>query len=65
MWRVIHTDNFGGDYPDEKFVEGLPVMNEKQAEKLATLLNSFCHENHPRFYKSVRHGYKLIGGFEP
>ena len=64
-WRVVNTDNFGGDYPDEKFVEGGPTMTQEQAEALASLLNSFCPEHHYRFWKAVPPDYKLQPGFEP
>lgn len=64
-WRVVETDNFGGDYPNEKFVENLPSMNEKQAEMLAYLINTFTRETTDRFWKVVPGNYELQTGFEP
>lgn len=63
--RVVQTDNFGRDYPNERFVEGIPFMNKDQAEQLAQLLNSFVPTNHNRYWKVVNHDYELSPGFEP
>lgn len=64
-WKIIDTDNFGGDYPNERFVEPLPLMSEKQADMLCYLINSFTRENNNRFWKAVPTDYKLQPGFEP
>jgi hypothetical protein len=37
-YKIIETDNFGGDYPDEKFVN-LPAATKEEAERLADLIN--------------------------
>lgn len=64
---VVDTDNFGGDYPDEKFV--VPCWLRKEtADAIAKLLND---ENGPnpdysaRLFKVVERGYKLQPGFKP
>ena len=60
--RVVDTDNFGGDYPDEKFVG--EQMSREEAEALADKLNGkslFA----PRYYKVVPDDYILRPGFEP
>ena len=63
--KIIETDNFGRDYPDEKFVN-LPWMTEDQAIKVASLLNSiFSGNNAPRYWQVVEDDYKLQPGFEP
>jgi len=64
--KIVETDNFGGDYPDEKFVN-LPRVNINEAESLCSLINEiFCADDHaPRFWKMVEDDYKLIPGFEP
>lgn len=63
--KIVNTDNYGGDYPDEKFVEPIPWLTEEQAEAFASLLNSVTPENSPRFYKVVENDYVLQPGFEP
>ena len=36
--KIIYTDNFNGDYPDEKFVTELPRLNQEQADKRIPIL---------------------------
>lgn len=68
IWfKIVETDNFGGDYPDEKFVN-LPSMSKKNADMVADAINAalcphaeFCH----RFWKVVPENYVLQPGFEP
>ena len=66
-FRVVDTDNFDGDYPDEKFVG--PYLPEKAASMVANALNSSSGPNADRFYKVVPspidNPYKLQPGFEP
>ena len=66
MFRIIETDNFGGDYPDERFVN-LPPCGEKDARKLAKTINSvFCtHPSATRYWRVVPDDYKLQPGFTP
>lgn len=68
VFRVVDTDNFDGDYPDEKFVG--PRLTRKDAEAVAAA----CNRNGSgpladRFFKlvedSVAKPYKLQPGFEP
>lgn len=65
--KIIHTDNFGGDYPDEKFVEGLPSMTWAQAMKISTAINETLNPDGrgSRYWKVVPQDYVLVGGFEP
>ena len=63
--RLIHTDNFGGDWPDEKFVTELPALNEATLNKIAAMINSDLGPTSHRYYKVVPEDYVLIGGFEP
>jgi hypothetical protein len=70
MAKIIHTDNFGGDYPDEKFVTGLPVMNKEQADLICAAINTVAHHGcgdigGARHYRVVDNGYELKPGFEP
>jgi hypothetical protein len=30
MAKIVNTDNFGGDYPNERFVKNLPVFSPGQ-----------------------------------
>jgi len=63
--KVIETDNFGGDYPDEKFVN-VPIMDETQAESLCIFLNTmFGGVQRRRIWQTVPDDYKLQPGFQP
>ena len=65
MFKIVETDNFGGDYPNEKFLN-LPPMREEVAKHLVDDINLACSGEHaPRFWKAVPHDYKLQPGFEP
>lgn len=63
--KVIETDNFGGDYPDERCVQG--GLTEKTAQHIARLINyELCnHPNANRYWQVVDDGYVLKPGFEP
>ena len=63
--KIIHTDNFGGDYPNEKFVEGLPRMTEEHAKSITEAINKGLPPNYPRWYKVVPEDYVLQPDFEP
>jgi len=54
--RIVETDNFGGDYPDENFL--LQPMSRESAKQIAG-------EMYPRFWKIVDDDYELRPGFEP
>ena len=62
-YRIVETDNYGGDYPDEKFVN-IPSFSQKEdAKKIADSLNKhFCRS---RYWKVVEADYILKPGFEP
>ena len=62
--RIVDTDNFGGDYPNERFV--LFQMGEVAAKEVAAVLNKhFCSDYSSRYYKVVEDDYELVGAFEP
>ena len=63
--KIVNTDNFGGDYPDEKFVEGLPRLTKTHAEAICAAINAGLPETHSRYYKVVPDDYELQPGFEP
>lgn len=60
--RIVDTDNFGGDYPNEKFL--LWQMNERDCQAVCDILNDRAGPNASRFYKVVPNDYILQPGFE-
>lgn len=64
MPKIVETDNFNGDYPDEKFVN-LPPMSKDHAQAVAKAINAGFGHSHPRFWKVVDNDYQLQPGFEP
>jgi predicted YcjX-like family ATPase len=62
--KIVETDSFAGDYPDEKFLN-LPLMDKEHAEKVADAINNGFPEQCSRYWKVVENDYKLLPGFEP
>jgi len=63
--RIVETDNFGGDYPDEKFLN-LPNMQETHANKVCAAINdALASPESRRYWKVVKNNYVLRPGFEP
>lgn len=63
--KIIETDNYGRDYPDERFIVALSLP-VNAAEEIATILND--HLSGPfssRYYRAVKDDYQLQPGFEP
>ena len=56
-YAIVETDNYAGDYPDEKFVEPLPFLNEENANKIADSINSTIIQYSKRF--NIRDSRKL------
>ncbi|WP_290877772.1 hypothetical protein [Aquabacterium sp.] len=69
MAKIIHTDNFADDYPNEKFVEGLPILTIEQAKAIAEAINKALDPSnsgmYPRHYVVCSDNYVLKPGFEP
>lgn len=63
MARIVDTDNFGGDYPNEQFL--LWPMSKERAQKIADILNEGAGPHATRFYKVEENDYVLAPGFEP
>lgn len=65
-FKIVNTDNFGGDYPDERFID-LPPMPRCAADEIAAVINKhLCDGPHcSRYYKVVPADYRLQPGFEP
>lgn len=61
--RIVDTDNFGGDYPNERFV--LWPMRQESADAIAAILNADAGPNAFRYYMVVADDYVLQPGFEP
>ncbi len=64
--RIIDTDNFGRDYPNERFI-AIDIESTEMAEVMCdALIARFCaHPCADRFYRVVSDDYKLQPGFEP
>jgi hypothetical protein len=66
MAKIIHTDNFGGDYPAEVQVTGLPLsMPENDLQMICAIINARVGSQHPRYWKVVQDDYVLQPGFKP
>lgn len=66
-YKIVETDNFCGDYPDEKFVNLPRIANKDNAECICRTINEvLCwHDGAPRYWKVVDEHYELHPGFEP
>lgn len=65
LYKIINTDNFDGDYPDESFVN-LPATTHDKATAIARVINSTLSGDYqPRHWRVVEETYKLKPGFEP
>ena len=63
--RVVNTDNFNGDYPNESFLTPAG-MDEQDAQTIAEIMNrNFSGVNASRIWHVVDNDYKLQPGFEP
>jgi hypothetical protein len=66
--KIVDTDNFGGDYPNEQLIAD-NITNKEMGEVMAEALNAkYCAPTNPfayRYYKLVEDAYKLQPGFEP
>lgn len=62
--RIVETDNYDGDYPDEKNVN-LYGMKKEHAEVVAKAINAGYPKDYPRYWKVVSDNYELKLGFEP
>ena len=66
-FKIVETDNFNGDYPNESFVN-LPGMAKAHAHEVANAINKdFNPPGHhcSRYWKVVPEDYVLQPGFEP
>ena len=62
--RIVETDNYGRDYPDEKFA--LPYhMPPETAQAVADVLNRYRVAGTDRYFTIVDNTYTLAPAFEP
>ena len=64
MARIVETDNYGRDYPDESFLN-LPRMDKETMSNICELINNCHYSGNNRYWKVVENDYKLQPGFEP
>lgn len=64
-YRIVNTDNFDGDYPNETFTDEGPFVFRDQAQVRADVMNEDLGEHSRRYYKVVEMPYTLQPGFEP
>ena len=64
--KIVETDNYGSDYPNEKFVN-LPRMSVDDAHLVCKAINKACFKSDeaPRHWIVVPDDYKLKPGLEP
>ena len=65
MFRIVNTDNYGGDYPNESFTDDGPFESKKDAQIRADERNGPPDRVSSRYYKVVEMPYELQPGFEP
>ncbi len=72
MSKIVDTDNHGGDYPNEKFVEVVLTLNGRAFSLSEKMLKSICQWSNDRdgdyatrYLKVVKDDYELQPGFEP
>ena len=64
-YRIVNTDNFGRDYPNESFTEDGPFSTQAAAQAQADMLNGNDGDWAPRYFIVVALPYELQPGFEP
>lgn len=73
-FKIVNTDNYGGDYPDESFLcasktdsnsAHLSYLHAPVAQSIADALNKASGPEAPRWWKVVPADYTLQPGFEP
>lgn len=63
-FKIIETDNFNADYPDEKLIAENIAREDMARAMCRTLNNNWSGEHAPRYYKVVSCEYVLQPGFE-
>lgn len=63
-FHIVNTDNFGGDYPAESFVDGVGPFNTREAAQTVADTLNIDGDYAPSYYKVVELPYTLRPGFE-
>ena len=65
-FKIVETDNFGGDYPNETALK-LPYLTFEAATEIVDAINKHCnHDGHgSRYWTKAPIDYVLAPGFEP
>jgi len=63
--RIVETDNFGSDYPNESFLNLSRIYDKDKAQTIANAINNAYQLNCSRYWKVVEDDYRLKPGFEP
>jgi hypothetical protein len=63
-YRIIETDNFGGDYPNEKWATPYSFTKEQAAIMRECFNSLLSGETAPRYWREVEEGYQLQPGLE-
>lgn len=72
-FKLVNTDNFAGDYPDERELLTADekgklqplTLDEDKAKRVQEALNYGAHDLDSRYWVVKPADYKLQGAFEP
>ncbi len=56
--RIVETDNFGGDYPDEKFLN-IPPVEPEHAKAIAAAINAAFSDGYHRWWFVANDDYQV------
>lgn len=56
--KIVETDNFGGDYPDEKFLN-IPSVELEHAKAIVAAINAAFPEGYHRWWFIAKDDYQL------
>jgi hypothetical protein len=62
--KIIDTDNFGDDYPDEQVIAD-NIKDAHLGEIMLKALKGTVGPESPRYYRLVEDDYILLPGFKP
>jgi len=62
--KIVDTDNYGGDYPDEQDI-AVGIKRGDHAIVMCQALNDWAGVAFQRYYKVVPDDYENRPGFEP
>ena len=63
-YRIIETDNFGGDYPSERWATPYTFTKEQAAIMRECFNSLLSGDTAPRYWREVEDGYQLQPGME-